>query len=507
MRDIMYYKHAPPRLIFFLCLWVVFTLPQPGWATSRGALYISTQPAGAQIYVDSAYEPSDTTPSLLTNLTAGSHNLKLSLSGYADVEVVVTVDADKVKDLRYTLNSQFGNLYIETSPTGAEVWLAGEQAGTSPLTLTHLMATNQQIHVKLKGYKPWFKQVKIEPNKTKHIEVKLTPQALPPKKPNAHPTILDGDSHKPKETCGAECHNPQISTGELKLESNPNAAHVWLDEELKGRTPLTLRLFPGDYTVKLTKPGYAERQQRVQITPNKQSNINFLLEYQYDIEDMIYIKGAEFIMVSNDGEPDESPAHKIQLETFYVDKYEVTNARYRRFLSLTKQRRRSSYTYDPVLGKDRQPVIGIAWDDAHDFCKWAGMRLPTEAEWELAARGSAGFVYPWGYKWNSECANSVETGLQRPVEGGNYPLGKSPYGALDMAGNVWEWCNDYYDKSFYTQSPSHNPQGPPEGKLRVLRGGSWFDGPTDLRVTKRRGENPKMRLSNIGFRCAKDADF
>ncbi len=503
----MFCKYARPRSTLLLGLCLTFTLPGVGWAKSSGALYINTQPAGVQIYLDGDTEPIDTTPALLTSLTTGTHNLKLSLSGYATLDVVVTVAPDKVNDLRYTLNRQFGNLYIETSPAGAEIRLVDEPAGVSPLELSHLLATEQKIHIELEGYKPWFKQIEVAPNKTTNIMVKLIPQ--PPAAENAqtYPNHQGQNSQLPKEKCSPECHDRQATNSKLKVESNPGNADVWLDGELTGRTPLNLRLFPGDYIVKLTKPGYASQQKRVQIVPKKEFSINFVLDYQYDIEDMIFIKGGEFIMGTNDAEADESPAHKVQLKSFYINKYEATNTRYRRFLSLTKYRRRPSYTHDPTLDDDRQPIVGTTWSDAYDYCKWAGKRLPSEAEWEKAARGTEGLIYPWGNEWRSDYSNNIETGLQKPVAGGNYPLGKSPYGVLDMAGNVWEWCNDYYDKNYYAQSPAQDPVGPEEGKLRVLRGGSWFDGSANLRTTNRRGENPQMRLSNIGFRCAKDADF
>jgi formylglycine-generating enzyme required for sulfatase activity len=465
---------------------------ETGWAGSRGALYITSQPPEAQVYLDTDDEPRGTTPGLFTNLPVGTHRLRLKLPGHASVEEDVTVEADKVKDLNYSLSTQFGNLHIETSPSGAEIWLDNKPKGRTPLELTRLLATSHQIHIKLKGYQAWFKQIEIEANKTERLAVNLVPQPPPSETPQPS-----------KEECGSRCHGLDAAGGQLRVESTPNGAHVWIDDELKGRTPLSLKLFPGDYTIRLNKPGYDEYQQRVQILPQEESSLQIELTYQPSDKDMVYIPAGEFIMGSEEGPPNEGPVHKVHLKAFYIDKYEVTNLQYRRFFFIDIHRQ-PSYPYDRSLGGDQQPVVGISWFDAYEYCKWAGKRLPTEAEWEKAARGTEGLIYPWGNQWQPNHANSARSEFGKPVEVGDYPKGVSPYGVFDMAGNVWEWCNDYYDENYYGTSPSQNPAGPKQGKLRVLRGGSWFDEPAILRTTTRRGENPNVRLSNIGFRCARD---
>ncbi len=234
----------------------------------------------------------------------------------------------------------------------------------------------------------------------------------------------------------------------------------------------------------------------------------------------MYIPAGEFLMGSEVGYSDEEPVHTVYLDAYYIDQYEVTNAAYRECVETgTCDLPEQSgfvylYTYygNPAYGE--YPVINVSWHDARAYCEWAGRRLPTEAEWEKAARGTDGRVYPWGDEFDGtvvnfcdqECeldmANTSSNRFPDTVPVGSYPGGASPYRVYDMAGNVWEYVSDWYDEDYYGNSPSENPQGPSSGQLRGVRGGSWYYSADRVRTAYRIGVGPDFTDPSIGFRCA-----
>ncbi|MGH7367083.1 MAG: formylglycine-generating enzyme family protein [Candidatus Rokuibacteriota bacterium] len=218
--------------------------------------------------------------------------------------------------------------------------------------------------------------------------------------------------------------------------------------------------------------------------------------------EMVLVPASEFWMGSDDGNDDEKPRHGVDVDAYWIDKYEITNGLYQRFMEAT-HRAAPRFWSHRHLNDASQPVVGVSWHDADAFCRWVGKRLPTEAEWEKAARGDDGRTYPWGEQWDSSRANSKESQRDRPAPVGSYPRGVSPYGAYDMAGNVWEWVVDWYAKDYYERSPRRNPRGPKTGQWKVLRGGSWGYLPSLLRTTNRLSIMPDLRNTVIGFRCAR----
>ncbi|HNP30724.1 MAG: SUMF1/EgtB/PvdO family nonheme iron enzyme [Nitrospira sp.] len=233
---------------------------------------------------------------------------------------------------------------------------------------------------------------------------------------------------------------------------------------------------------------------------------------------MVVIPAGEFLMGKAeglDGGPDEKPQRSIFLDAFSIDVYEVTVEQYHRFVRATGQQ--IPKYWDQVndeVSRARfgtKPVVGVSWFDANAYCKWVGKRLPTEAEWEKAARGEDGRFFPWGNDAPGKKSANFEQDptelvyAERLTPAGIFEPGRSAYGLFDMAGNVWEWVNDWYSENYYRVGPLKNPPGPPQGIVKVLRGGSWKSKERHLRTENRRDFSPNRREPDLGFRCARNA--
>ena len=219
---------------------------------------------------------------------------------------------------------------------------------------------------------------------------------------------------------------------------------------------------------------------------------------------VVRVPAGEFLMGSttNRGQDDERPQRKVHVSEFLIDKTEVTWRQFREFVAATG----GSIEREPIWGSpDKYPASFILWDEAKAYCEWVGGRLPTEAEWEKAARGSDGRAYPWGDRWDARHCNSISGGMHQPESVGSYPGCVSPYGVLDMPGSVWEWCADRYAEDAYEGGPGRDPAGPDSGRLKVKRGGAWMSQPTWLRAAYRGKGSPTSRNADHGFRCAQDA--
>ena len=221
--------------------------------------------------------------------------------------------------------------------------------------------------------------------------------------------------------------------------------------------------------------------------------------------ELVLVPGGEFLMGA-DSEGDHNPVHQVCLDAFCMNRYEVTNAQYLRFCEATGHRLpefwgRSRFRSGP--DHPNHPVVGVSWWDAAEYATWCGQRLPTEAEWEYAARGGlVGRDFPNGGPINPSQGNYNDSGKGGPVVVGSYPT--NGFGLFDMQGNVVEWVADFYDATYYARSPVANPQGPDQGRFRVIRGGGWHSGASCNKVYYRNALPPNWVDFNVGFRCAQD---
>ncbi|MFO0706201.1 MAG: SUMF1/EgtB/PvdO family nonheme iron enzyme [Nitrospira sp.] len=269
-----------------------------------------------------------------------------------------------------------------------------------------------------------------------------------------------------------------------------------------------------DIIVEWTPEGKALAEQRVAMMKPK--------------EGMVLVPAGEFVMGS-DKKTDrlayraEMPQRRVYLDAYEIDKYEVTNLHYLKFILSTGKLPQLDWRYDGGNFQEtmaNHPIMHVSWYDADAYCKWAGKRLPTEAEWEKAARGEDGRLNPWGTQSAGlSRANFGRTGLSGPVRDrperllmypplisvDKYDNAVSPYGLFQTMGNVAEWVNDWYDQDYYKTAPDRNPKGPEAGTQKAFRGGGWMDSTTTMRAAMRNGTDPNTKINWMGFRCARDA--
>lgn len=270
-----------------------------------------------------------------------------------------------------------------------------------------------------------------------------------------------------------------------------------------------------DIVIEWTEPGKKLAAERVATWNTK--------------DEMVLVPAGEFVMGS-DKKVDrlayrsELPQRRVYVDSFEIGKYEVTALEYLKFVLATDRQPQLDWRYDGGNFQEsmaHHPIMHVSWYDADAYCKWAGKRLPTEAEWEKAARGEDGRLNPWGNQpAGLSRVNLGRTGLSGPVRDrperllmyppiiavDKYENSVSPYGLHQAMGNVAEWVADWYDQDYYKVGPNRNPQGPETGTQKAFRGGGWMDSTTTMRVAMRNGTDPNTRINWMGFRCAKSVN-
>lgn len=245
-------------------------------------------------------------------------------------------------------------------------------------------------------------------------------------------------------------------------------------------------------------------------------------------DEMVKIPAGTFLMgsdkkVDRNAYQPEFPQRRVYLDAYEIDKFEVTTVQFLKFVLATDRKPLIDWQYEGGNFQEtmaNHPVMHVSWFEAEAYCQWAGKRLPTSAEWEKAARGEDGRIYPWGNEpAGLSRANFGRTGLSGPVRDrperlllyppiisvDKYENAVSPYGVFQLAGNVAEWTADWYDPHYYKTAPDRNPKGPEKGTQRAFRGGGWIDSTPSVRPAQRNGTDPNTKMNWLGFRCARDA--
>lgn len=289
-------------------------------------------------------------------------------------------------------------------------------------------------------------------------------------------------------------HELKPIDGRISITSQPTGADIYVNNQLMGqKTPAKLSLAPGDYTVAAHRDGYVMSEKALRLDPNTDVDLQLELIEGNVPPGMVMVPAGEFIFGKDNEAPDERPAKKIYLPDFYIDKFEVTNAQFQEVFPNHKFQESEA----------NLPVSGVSWNRATQYAEAVGKRLPTEEEWEKAARGTEGREFPWGNGFEPDRLNyqgSQTVGTVKPV--GSYRAGASPYGCMDMAGNVYEWTADWYEP--YPGNPIVDVT---YGQIyRVLRGGSFRSEPYDTRAPRRHYDKPGNAREDYGFRCAKDIE-
>ncbi len=456
----------------------------------QGAIKVSSTPPGANIILDGETRGVTTVVGLnIPGLSLGVHKLRVTLPDYREEtrDVMVVNGGNKV--INIPLTGLPCKVTVSTSPKGARVQLDGIERGNSLVTINDIAPGPHKVRVSLIGYASAAKEFILTPNGNQMMTFDLTP----------------------------------LEKAQINIASNPPGASIYINDKLQDeKTPAVFTLDEigediQDVKVEVRLQEYQPVSETVRLKISDQKSFNFTLQKgsaltkinPKDGAEMILIPAGEFLMGSTDDDKDalddEKPQHKVYLDAYYIYKTEVTVAQYRKFCIATNRK----MPIEPEWGwQDTHPIVNVSWIDAKAYADWAGVFLTTEAQWEKVARGSDSRIYPWGNEWDkSKCANWDNSGKGNTTSGthlvGSFPTGATQYGVMDMAGNVWELCADWYSADYYKNASAKNPSGPVTGSDRVLRGGSWYgDYGYNNRGAYRGIHGPYGYDSYVGFRCA-----
>ena len=455
---------------------------------ATGRLKVASAPPGATLLIDG--EERGTTPSVVSRLEVGEHLLTVKKPGFKTYHATVEIKRGSLAKVGVTLEAQsYGRIRVTSQPVGATVFLDGEKKDKAPssgLLLDSVEVGTHSIKVVAQDYEPYEMQVILVVGEEKSVKAVLVFQAL---------TII----------------------------SNPSGGSVFIDEKQRGATPCQVSdAAPGPHALRIALKGYEDYATGITFQAGLAETIHAemvalphglvylrrnpqgykVCSNEQDGSELTQIPAGEFTMGAEMGSEDEKPVHQVALDQYYIGTQEVTVGQFKKFCQAAGR----SMPLQPAWNQgDGQPVVNVNWDDALAYCEWAGLRLPTEAEWERAAAGMDRRRYPWGDDFFALMCNGKgqEDGFEVTAPAEGFPNGISPVGALQMAGNVAELCQDWYYAEYYHVSVSANPRGAVMGKERVVRGGGLGSPELQCRTTVRSKVRPDFRSESLGFRVAK----
>ncbi len=491
-------------------------------------LVVESKPGGAQIFVDNELMARTSSGgwARITTLAPGRRSLRISAEGYADFERAVDLKAGETVTVNAVLErskSAPAILLVESRPGRAAVYLDGKLIGGTGVEgkfrSAELAPGSHRVRVSADGYVDFEQSVEL-----------VAARAV---------------------TVTALLETVKAATAGLVLESIPRGAAVTLDDRLVDKSSpggnLNIQdLPPGRHRVRVAADGYAPFEQTIEISAGSVLTLRPSLlplaptaglarENLKDGLKYVWVPPGTFSMgcLAQDPEcsDDERPSHAVEItKGFWLGQSEATVGAYKRFSRQTGRGMPEVPSYgssslNPEWGNQQMPIVNINSEDAEAFCSWAGGRLPTEAEWEYAARAGGpearhGPLDRIAWYADNSGRTRLDSELLWKEDEKNYPqrlssnantmhpvAQKEPnaFNLYDMIGNVWEWVSDFYGKKYYSNSPVRDPIGPKSGDLRILRSGAWFNGPRVARATARYKRAPESRGFNLGIRCARDA--
>lgn len=417
---------------------------------------IDTKPESGAFVLMAGYDRG-TTPVEVPDIEPGGYEVVLHQDRYKRKIELINVTDEPVQSFTIEMEPLVGFFSVTSAPPEAEVFLNGESVGKTPLLRKVLQVGSYTYEIKHPDYYPVTSDFVMEENFN----------------------LIYNHDLRPIEA-------------KLTVLSRPSSANIWLNNILQPRnTPAEMVLRPGRYLVSVYTDGYMQADEMIVLKANDPETVQLEMQPGNVPQGMVLIPAGKFTMGSSVHASDERPTRELELKAFYIDRFEVTNQAFKAF----------SPGHKYIEGQENYPAMGISWTEAGRYCESLGKRLPTEAEWEKAARGTDARIYPWGDIFSPQMSNTMETGLGMPVRVGYFYATPSAYGCMDMSGNAYEWVSDWYDAY-----PGNNEIAKDYGQIfRVLRGGSYITEKFEARTSSRHFDRVDADRKDYGCRCAMDA--